>query len=110
MTSEQQIAWLATPEHAPVLDAQGEEIGRVQLVLGDEDEALFHGLAVKLDGERGTFEVPGDKVDRITTERVYTTLTQPEIDALERYEESRWYDFEGLKGILRKRARWEEDE
>ena len=110
MEPEQQVAWLATKERAPVIDADGNEVGRVDLVLGDEDGNIFHGLAVKLDDRRGVVEIPGAKVDRITTERVYTTLTSAELEKLEPYEESNWFDFDGLKGILRKRARWDEDE
>lgn len=110
MEQEQQVAWLATKENAPVIDADGNEVGRVDLVLGDDDDNIFHGLAVKLEHRRGVVEIPGAKVDRITSERVYTTLTAAEIESLEPYEESNWYDFEGLKGILRKRVRWEEDE
>lgn len=110
MEPEQQIAWPATKERAPVFDADGNEVGRVDLVLGDEDGDIFHGLAVKLGARRGLVEIPGAKVRRITTERVYTTLTAAEMDDLEPYEESNWYDFDGLKGILRKRVRWDEDE
>jgi hypothetical protein len=54
--------------------------------------------------------VPGARVERITTERVYTSLSQAEVGSLEPYEEDRWFDFEGLEGIFRKRAKWNKDE
>src|SRR5262249_37999798 len=45
---EDQVSWRATPYRAPVLDAGGVELGRTASLLGDENEDIFHGLAVKL--------------------------------------------------------------
>ena len=54
-------------------------------------------------------EVPADKVDRITTERVYTQLAPDEAGDLPEYEESRWFDFRGVGRLLRK-PKWKQDE
>ena len=110
MNDERTIAWLETPARAPVLDREGTEIGTTEAVLGDDEDDIFHGLAVNLKGiTAGVVEVPADKVDRITTERVYTQLAPDEAGDLPEYEESRWFDFRGVGRLLRK-PKWKQDE
>ena len=101
--NEETIAWLATETGCPVIDNAGEAIGKVDAVLGDEASGIFHGYAVNLKGMAGTVELPAEKVERITTEKIYTSLTQSEIETLEKFEAEGWFDFEGL-GRLLKRA------
>jgi hypothetical protein len=110
MADEKQVAWLVTPKEAPVMGPAGEVLGEVRAVLGDDEENIFHGVAMKPAAGGRLVEVPGARVDRITTERVYTSLTAEEVASLEPYEEDRWFDFEGLEGIFRKRIRWNKDE
>ena len=110
MTEEKQVAWLVTPKEAPVMGSDGTQLGEVRAVLGDDEDNIFHGLAMKPEVGGDLLEVPGAKVDRITTERVYTSLTEADLGSLEVYEEDRWFDFEGVGGFFRKRARWEKDE
>ena len=110
MADERVIAWLETPERAPVVDSEGNDIGVTEAVLGDDENGIFHGLAVNLKGlTSGTVEIPADRVDRITTERVYTSVGPGEVDDLPEYEENRWFDFKGVGRLLR-RPRWEKDE
>ncbi len=109
MTEEKQVAWLVTPKEAPVMGSGGELLGEVKAVLGDDEDNIFHGLAMKPDDGGHLVEVPGARVERITTERVYTSLSGDDVSSLERYEEDRWFDFEGLEGIFRKRIKWEKD-
>jgi PRC-barrel domain len=110
MTPEKQVAWLVTPKGAPVIGAGGEHLGEVRAVLGDDEENIFHGLAMKPEGGGDLVEVPGARVERITTERVITSISLDEVSSLKPYEEDRWFDFEGIGGIFRKRAKWEKDE
>lgn len=110
MTEEKQVAWLVTPREAPVMGSGGELLGEVKAVLGDDEDNIFHGLAMKPYDGGGLVEVPGARVERITTERVYTSISVDEVSSLEPYEEDRWFDFEGLGGIFRKRIKWEKDE
>ena len=110
MEDEKVIAWLETPERAPVLDRDGNEIGITEAVLGDDEDGIFHGVAVNLKGiTAGVVEVPADRVDRITTQRIYTTLAPDEVSDLPEYEESKWFDFRGMSRLFR-RPKWEEDE
>lgn len=106
---EQAISWLVTPEYAPVLDANGDEIGKVEAMLGDDENDIFHGVAVNLKGVlSGTVEVPAARVSRITTEAVYTDVKPEEVSELEAFEAEPWYEFRG-KGRF-KRIKWKEDE
>lgn len=106
---EQAISWLVTPEYSPVLDANGDELGKIEAVLGDDEENLFHGLAVNLKGAlTGTVEVPAARVVRITTAAIYTDLVPDDVSELEEFEADPWYELRG-KGRF-KRIKWREDE
>src|SRR5438093_243525 len=41
------VAWTAMPYRARVVTADGEEIGTAESLLGDEEEDIFHGIAVR---------------------------------------------------------------
>ena len=106
---EEAISWLVTPQYAPVLDANRDEIGTVEAMLGDDEDAIFHGVALNLKGVlTGTVEVPAARVTRITTEAVYTDLQPDEASELDEFEAEPWYELKG-KGIF-KRVKWKEDE
>ena len=85
---ETTLAWQATPRHAPVVDSGGDEIGTVAEVLGDEDDDIFHGIALKMRGDGETVEVPAARVKRVTTGHVITDLSSDELHALPRYRRS----------------------
>ena len=79
------VAWQAMPLHAPVVDAEGEEIGTVAEVLGDQAEDIFHGVAVRRKHDGKTVEIPAAHVTRVTTERVITDLSEEDAGVLPRY-------------------------
>lgn len=83
---ETAVAWQAMPPHAPVVDADGGEIGTVAQVLGDEDEDIFHGVAVRRKHDGVTVEIPAARIKRVTTEHVMTDLSGDEAGALPRYD------------------------
>ena len=105
---EQQIAWQATPYRAPVLDAEGGEIGRTASLLGDEEADIFHGIAVRVDGGRRRVEISADQIERITNLRVHTSVAQADVADLPPYREEHWYHL-GWGGLFRKREEWRED-
>ena len=82
---EQEVAWLATPEKAPVMGEAGEEIGRVDELLGDKGEDIFHGIVLKLAAGGRKVEVRADRIPKITTRRVYTDLATDELEQLPDY-------------------------
>jgi hypothetical protein len=82
LDEEREIAWLALLEKAPVLGESGEEIGRVEAVLGDKEDDIFHGIVVKLTRGGHKVEVEADRIPKITTRRVYTDLRADELEHL----------------------------
>jgi hypothetical protein len=105
---EDQISWRATPYRAPVLDIHAQEIGRTASLLGDEEEDIFHGLAVKLTRGGRVVDLPAARISRITTTVVQTDVRPDEVDSLEPYREERWYHL-GWGGLFRKRPEWKEE-
>jgi hypothetical protein len=82
---EREVAWLAIPAKAPVIDEAGEEIGRMEELLGDREEDIFHGIVVKLARGGHKVEVRADRIPKITTLRVYTDLAADELEKLPEY-------------------------
>ena len=79
---EWEVAWLAMPEKAPVMGESGEEIGRMEEVLGDREDDIFHGIVLKLARSGQKVEVRADRIPKITTRRVYTDLAADELEHL----------------------------
>ncbi len=82
---ETPIAWTKLAEKEPVLAADGTEIGRIHQVLGDRNEDIFHGLAVKLASGGRVVEVPMARIKRMTERHVLTDLSPSEAAALPVY-------------------------
>lgn len=82
---EIEVAWLAMPVKAPVMDEAGEEIGRAEEVLGDKEDDIFHGIVVKLSHGGHRVEVRADRIPKITSRRVYTDLAADELANLPEY-------------------------
>jgi hypothetical protein len=104
---EQQVAWLAMPYRAPVLDAGEEQIGTAESLLGDEAEDIFHGIVVRRGGHN--LEVEATRIKKITTRRVYTDLRSDEVNDLPAYREQKWFHL-GWGGLFRKHPEWRDGE
>jgi hypothetical protein len=109
METERTVSWMAIHQNARVIDRGGADIGHVEAVLGDEEDDIFHGLALNLKGWGGHVELLADRIQRITAERIYTDLEPDEGKSLEELEPDRWFEFEGRSRFL-KRAKWEKDD
>ena len=107
--AEQPVAWTDTPYRAPVLDRNGQRIGTTESLLGDEQEDIFHGIAVSGPRHGTPVVVPAEHVTRITTEHVETDLDAAGVAALVPYQEERWYHL-GWGGLFRKRPEWRQGE
>lgn len=103
--NERQLAWTAMPYRAMVVGADGTEIGTAESLLGDEEEDIFHGIAVKVSGGRHV-EIPASRVKRITEGGVATDLTESEISELQPYREEKWFGI-GWGGLFRKHPEWQ---
>lgn len=79
------LTWQRTPHNAPVYGFDASEIGTVESVLGDEEEDIFHGLALRRHGGDGIVELPAAHVKKITDQGVVTDLDSGGVAALEPY-------------------------
>jgi hypothetical protein len=104
---DQQVAWIATPYHAPVFDTVGGQFGITDSLLGDEASDIFHGLAVKIHEGGHVAEIAAAQVDKITLGGVHTSVTPEQVQMLPPYQEERWYHL-GQGGLFRKRPEWKE--
>lgn len=81
---ETQVAWTAMPQHASVVAADGTEIGRMEKLLGDREDDIFHGVVVRRgDGE--AIEIPARRIQRMTRRHVITDLGAGEAESLPPY-------------------------
>jgi hypothetical protein len=84
-----------------VFDAEGDEIGTVHEVTGDENVDIFDGLAIKHGTLSKDQYVPSEHVAQILEGEVHLSLTRPQVEELETYvepteeqiipEKSTWY-------------------
>jgi len=103
--SEPQVSWKAIEANAPVFSSEGEAVGKVESVVGDQDADVFTGLAVSIDVLGPARLVPSECVRGIWPDRVDVALTKVQIERLPEYEETptvRWRPSEGLGGFLRR--------
>jgi hypothetical protein len=84
---ETPVAWTVAQPDAAVVAADGTEIGRTEKILGDEEEDIFHGIAMRRADDGETVEVPAARVTKFTGQHVVTDLSPDEAGALRLYEE-----------------------
>jgi hypothetical protein len=82
---ETPVAWQAVPREAVVVAGDGTEIGRTESLLGDEEEDIFHGIAMRRAADGETVEVPAARVKRMTEHHVVTDLGADEVSSLRAY-------------------------
>ena len=77
------VSWMVVEQGWTVVDADGENVGRVDEVVGDESIDIFNGLNV-LTGALGAPKyVPSEQVGRIVEGRVELLLSKDDVDGLE---------------------------
>ena len=105
---EQPASWRSIVYGTPVISADGVQIGEVREVLGSDEEDIFHGLRVRLTGQRHEVMVPADDITDLTATSVRTSLTKPEVEAIAPYDETATYHLASV-GWLRKHLGWQRD-
>jgi hypothetical protein len=82
------VAWTIVERGWAVAASDGNEVGKVDQVLGDPEADIFDGLAVGagvvLDRPR---YVPSEKVGAIVEGTVHLTVSTEDYDRMEPYEE-----------------------
>lgn len=79
------VAWSYVDRGTAVVDRDGQPIGRVEAMLGTEDEGIFHGVAVQTPNH-GVRVIPADAVTQLTTARVRVSLSASAMGDAEEYE------------------------
>jgi hypothetical protein len=78
------VSWMMIEQGWSVVDADGEDVGRIDEVLGDQEADIFNGLQV-LTGILGTPQyVPSERVGEIVEGRVQLELKKDELGSEER--------------------------
>jgi hypothetical protein len=80
------VAWLLVERGWEVVSSDGQKVGTVDEVLGDENADIFDGLAVAPGLLKKPKYVPAERVGEIVDGRLTLELTQAEFDALTEYD------------------------
>jgi uncharacterized protein YrrD len=81
------VAWTMIESGWKVFDAEGEEIGTVHEVTGDENVDIFDGLAIKQGILSKDQYVPSEHVAQILEGEVHLSLMRAQVEALEPFTE-----------------------
>jgi hypothetical protein len=87
LTAGDPVSWLVIEPGWKVVDAQGEEVGSVDEVVGDSSNDIFNGLSISLSLLGRPRYVPSEQVAVITEQRVQLKLTNDQVHHLGEFEE-----------------------
>ena len=73
------VSWMMIEHGWTVVDATGEDVGRVDEVLGDQDADIFNGLNILTGALAKQTYVPAERVGEIVEGRVQLQLTKDAI-------------------------------
>jgi hypothetical protein len=82
MSESNPVSWFMVEPGWKVVDADGNEIGRVEEVEGDTNADIFNGLRISTGLFSGSRYVPAEQVGRITDGRVHVLLTRDQAKQL----------------------------
>jgi Uncharacterized protein conserved in bacteria (DUF2171) len=80
------VSWFVIEPGWKVLDGAGNEIGKVEAVIGDSEEDIFNGLAVSTGLLESSRYVPSERVQEIREGEVRLSMTADELEQMEEYE------------------------
>ncbi len=81
------VAWINIEPGWKVVDAAGEEIGRVHELAGDESSDIFDGLVIRHSRLSKDKYIAAEQVTQILDGEVHLSLTRERVEALEDYSE-----------------------
>ena len=82
------VSWFVMERGWRVVDRDGEDIGTVEEILGDENADIFDGLAVDPGLLKKAKYVPAERLGPIVEGSVALELTKAEFDALDDHEDA----------------------
>lgn len=80
------VAWSYVEPDTLVVGPDGQELGRVEQMLGTEGEGIFHGIAVRPSRGGAARVVPADAVTGLTSAKVEVAWSAEELASGEEYE------------------------
>ena len=87
MSNGDPVSWLVIEPGWKVIDAEGQEIGSVDEVVGDSSDDIFNGLSISTSLLGRPRYVPSEQVGTITQGHVQLKLTKDQIGRLGEFEE-----------------------
>jgi len=81
------VSWLLIEPRWTVVDASGEELGRVEEVTGDSNADIFDGLSVSSSALGRPRYVPAEKIASIEQGQIRLALDRAAFEALGEYDE-----------------------
>jgi hypothetical protein len=100
---EPQVSWKAIEAGARVVGSDDEQIGTIEEIVGDIDEDIFSGLAVKADGFDTPRFVDASQVVGIWPDRVTVALPASAVNTLPEHVETPtrdWDPVEEQEGVI----------
>jgi hypothetical protein len=87
MSDGDPVSWFVIEPGWKVVDAEGQEVGTVDEVVGDSNDDIFNGLSISTSLLGRPRYVPSEQVGTITLGRVHLELTKEQIESLGEFEE-----------------------
>jgi hypothetical protein len=81
------VSWFVIEPGWRVVDANGEDVGRVEEVVGDSGNDIFNGLAIATQMLGRPRYVPAEHVGSIVEGSVQLSITEDQVAQLGEYEE-----------------------
>jgi hypothetical protein len=81
------VSWLMIEAGWKVLDADGQEVGAVDEIVGDSSDDIFNGLSISTSLLGRPRYVPAEQVEQITEGYVSLKLRKDQVARLGEYEE-----------------------
>jgi uncharacterized protein YrrD len=86
MNESDPVSWFMIEPGWKVVDAEGDEVGRVEEVIGDSNADIFNGLSVTAGLLAGARYVPAERVGVITEGRIHLELSREQVHELDKHE------------------------
>ena len=87
MNESDPVSWFMIEPGWTVVDAEGDEVGRVEDVIGDSKADIFNGLSVTTGLLGGPRYVPAESVGVITEGRIHLHLSRKQVHKLDKHEQ-----------------------
>jgi uncharacterized protein YrrD len=81
------VSWFLIEPGWKVVDAKGDDVGRVEEVVGDSSADIFNGLSVTTGLLGGARYVPAESVTLITDGCVQLQLNRDQVKKLDKHEQ-----------------------